>query len=57
MVIDHIAAAFLSNDSDITVNNAMIGQLTAPTMAFFIVEGYFHKKTKRNTLFVYLYFR
>lgn len=48
MVIDHIAAAFLSNDSAITVIMRMIGRLTAPTMAFFIVEGYFHTKNKKK---------
>lgn len=26
----------------------MIGRLTAPTMAFFIVEGYFHTKNKKK---------
>lgn len=55
MVIDHIAATFLSNDSGIAVIMRMIGRLTAPTMAFFIVEGYFHTKNKKEICFSFIY--
>lgn len=56
MVIDHIAAAFLSNDSAITVIMRMIGRLTAPTMAFFIVRIFSYKKQKEIcSSFIYIF--
>ena len=40
MLIDHIAWAFIQTDSTLGQIMHFIGRLTAPTMAYFISEGY-----------------
>ncbi len=42
MLIDHIAWAFVPTQSALGQIMHIIGRLTGPTMAFFLVEGYVH---------------
>lgn len=44
MLIDHIAWGFVRMDSLLGQVMHFIGRLTGPTMAYFIVEGYFHTR-------------
>lgn len=56
MLIDHIAWAFVPMETALGQIMHLIGRLTGPTMAFFLVEGYVHthdlkKYMKRLLLF------
>lgn len=42
MLIDHIAWAFVPDESVLGQIMHFIGRLTGPTMAYFLVEGYIH---------------
>ena len=44
MLIDHIAWAFVPFASPLGQIMHIIGRITAPTMCFFIAEGYFHTR-------------
>ncbi len=46
MVIDHIAWAFVPTVSALGQVMHFVGRLTGPTMAFFIVEGYIHTRSR-----------
>lgn len=48
MTIDHIAWAFVPTASALGQVMHFIGRLTAPTMAYFIVEGYLHTRSVRR---------
>lgn len=48
MVIDHIATAFLPDESILAMIMHFVGRFTAPTMAYFIVEGYHHTKSVKK---------
>lgn len=48
MTIDHIAWAFVPTESLQGQVMHFIGRLTAPTMAYFIVEGYLHTRSVRR---------
>ncbi len=51
MLIDHIAWAFVPFASPLGQIMHIIGRITAPTMCFFIAEGYFHTRdVKRYAL-------
>ena len=41
MLIDHIAVAFVSNQSILGQAMHMIGRVTMPIMCYFIAEGYY----------------
>ena len=45
MTIDHIAWAFVPTESLLGQAMHFVGRLTAPTMAYFIVEGYLHTRS------------
>ena len=48
MIIDHIATAFLPDESILAMIMHFVGRFTAPTMAYFIVEGYYHTKSVKK---------
>ena len=48
MTIDHIAWAFVPTASVLGQVMHFFGRLTAPTMAYFIVEGYLHTRSVRR---------
>lgn len=48
MVIDHIATAVLPDESILVMIMYFVGRFTAPTMAYFIVEGYHHTKSVKK---------
>lgn len=51
MLIDHIAWAFVPTVSPLGELMHLIGRITAPTMCFFIAEGYYHtRNVKRYAL-------
>lgn len=45
MLVDHIASAFVCPESLLGIMMHFIGRLTAPTMAYFIVEGYHNTRS------------
>lgn len=51
MLIDHIAWAFLPTGSLLGQTMHFIGRLTAPTMAFFIAEGYHYTRSFKKYAF------
>ena len=54
MLIDHIAWAFVPTASIPGQLMHFIGRLTAPTMAFFVAEGYIHTHNIKNYALVEL---
>ena len=48
MTIDHIAWAFVPTESVLGQVMHFFGRLTAPTMAYFVVEGYLHTRNVRR---------
>ena len=50
MTIDHIAYVFVPPDSVLYFIMRIIGRLTAPLMAFLLVEGFHHTRNRRRYL-------
>ena len=48
MLVDHIAWAFVPTESAAGFFMHLIGRFTAPTMLFFLVEGYLHTHSLRR---------
>lgn len=48
MLIDHIAWAFVPFNSTPGIIMHVIGRITAPTMCYFIAEGYYHTKNLKK---------
>ncbi len=48
MLIDHIAYAFVPEDTPLCVLMHFIGRLTAPIMCFFIAEGYHYARSVKK---------
>lgn len=48
MMIDHIAAAFLPDESLLAMIMHFVGRFTAPAMAYFIAEGYHYTRNVRK---------
>lgn len=48
MVIDHLAWAFVPTESLLGQLMHVIGRLTGPTMAYFVVEGYVHTRNVKR---------
>lgn len=48
MLIDHIAWGFTELSSPLSQIMHMIGRITAPTMCFFLAEGYYHTRDLRK---------
>lgn len=48
MLIDHIAWAFVPYNSILGQIMHVIGRITAPTMCYFIAEGYYHTKNVKK---------
>lgn len=46
MVIDHIGFFFVDKDSIMYTICRIIGKITAPTMCYFLIEGYLHTSSK-----------
>lgn len=44
MLIDHVATAFIAQESLLGMIMHFIGRFTAPTMAYFIIEGYHYTR-------------
>ncbi len=50
MTIDHIAYCFVPFNTPLFYIMRVIGRLTAPTMSFFIAEGFFYTHSKKKYL-------
>ena len=48
MVSDHIAAALIPKETPPYFIMRLIGRLTAPIMCYFITEGFYHTRSRRN---------
>ena len=48
MITDHIALAFIGMDNPVGLTMRVIGRLTAPIMCYFLAEGYFYTRSKKN---------
>ena len=48
MLIDHSAVAFMPPDSALYFLMRTIGRLTAPILAFTLIEGFYHTRNRRK---------